>query len=49
MLWLAAIMLSALWLLGMVIAFPVGVFIHILLIIAIIVFLVTLLRKNWDT
>ena len=44
MLWLVAIILVALWLLGIVTAYTMGGFIHILLVIAIIVVLVRIIR-----
>jgi hypothetical protein len=44
MLWIIAVILIALWLLGIVTSFTLGGFIHILLIIAIIMILVRIIR-----
>lgn len=46
MLWLVAIILVALWLLGIVTTYTMGGFIHILLVVAIIVVLVRIIRGN---
>jgi len=44
MLWIIAVVLVALWLLGMISSVTIGGFIHILLIIAIIMILVRIIR-----
>jgi hypothetical protein len=44
MLWLIAVVLIALWLLGLVTAYTMGGFIHILLVIAVIVVLVRVIK-----
>ena len=44
MLWLIAVILLALWLLGIVSAYTMGGFIHILLVIAVIVVLVRIIK-----
>jgi uncharacterized protein DUF5670 len=44
MLWTIAVVLIALWLLGMVTAYTMGGFIHVLLVIAVIVTLVRLIQ-----
>lgn len=44
MLWTIAIILIALWLLGMISSYTLGGFIHILLVVAIIIVLVRLIR-----
>jgi hypothetical protein len=44
MLWTIAIVLIALWLLGLVTSYTMGGFIHVLLVIAIIVFLVNVIQ-----
>jgi hypothetical protein len=44
MLWTIAIILIALWLLGLVSAYTLGGFIHILLVIAVVVVLVRIIR-----
>ena len=44
MLWIIAVVLVALWLLGMISSVTIGGFIHILLIIAIILILVRIIR-----
>ena len=46
MLWLAAVILVALWLLGIVTSYTIGGFIHILLVVAIIVVLIRIIRGN---
>jgi hypothetical protein len=46
MLWLIATILIVLWLLGIVTAYTMGGFIHILLVVAIIVVLVRIIRGN---
>ena len=46
MLWLIATIFIALWLLGVVIAYTMGGFIHILLVVAIIVVLVRIIRGD---
>ncbi len=44
MLWIIAVVLVVLWLLGMVSAYTMGGFIHILLVVAVIVVLVRIIR-----
>ncbi len=44
MLWTIAIVLIALWILGLVTSYTMGGFIHVLLVIAIIVFLVNVIQ-----
>lgn len=44
MLWTIAIILIALWLLGMISSYTLGGFIHILLVVAVIIVLVRLIR-----
>ncbi|HCC23156.1 TPA: lmo0937 family membrane protein [Candidatus Falkowbacteria bacterium] len=44
MLWIIAVVLIALWLLGVVTSYTIGGFIHILLVVAIIVVLVRLIK-----
>lgn len=46
MLWLIAVILIVLWLMGIVTSYTLGGFIHILLVIAIIVVLVRIIRGN---
>jgi hypothetical protein len=46
MLWTIAVILIVLWLLGMVTAYTMGGFIHILLVIAVIVILIRIIRGN---
>lgn len=46
MLWIIATVLIALWLLGMVTAYTMGGFIHILLVIAVIVVLVRIIKGD---
>jgi len=46
MLWLIATILIVLWILGIVTAYTMGGFIHILLVVAIIVVLVRIVRGN---
>lgn len=46
MLWTIAIILIVLWLLGLVTAYTMGGFIHILLVVAVIVVLVRIIRGN---
>ncbi len=46
MLWTIAVILIALWLLGVVTSYTMGGFIHILLVVAVIVVLVRLIRGN---
>jgi hypothetical protein len=47
MLWIIAVVLIVLWLLGMITSTTIGGFIHVLLVIAVIVILVNLIRgKN---
>jgi hypothetical protein len=46
MLWLIAIILMVLWLLGIVTSYTMGGFIHILIVVAIIVVLVRIIRGN---
>jgi hypothetical protein len=46
MLWTIAIILTALWLLGLVTAYTLGGLIHVLLVIAVIIVLVKIIRKR---
>ncbi len=46
MLWIIAVILVALWGLGMITSFTMGGFIHILLVIAVIVVLIRIIRGN---
>ncbi|MFA4884939.1 MAG: lmo0937 family membrane protein [Desulfotomaculaceae bacterium] len=46
MLWLVAIILIVLWLLGIVTAYTMGGFIHILLVVAVIVVLIRIIRGD---
>lgn len=46
MLWIIAVVLIALWLLGLVTSYTLGGFIHILLVIAVVVILVRIIRGN---
>ena len=46
MLWIIATVLSALWLLGLVTSYTMGGFIHVLLVVAIIVFLVNVIQAR---
>jgi hypothetical protein len=46
MLWLIAVILVVLWLLGIVTAYTMGGFIHILIVIAVIVVLVRIIKGN---
>ena len=48
MLWTIAVVMLALWLLGMVSAYPMGGFIHVLLVVAVVVVAVQLIqgRRN---
>ncbi|MBW6513268.1 MAG: lmo0937 family membrane protein [Candidatus Syntrophosphaera sp.] len=46
MLWIIAVVLVALWLLGLLTSYTLGGFIHILLVIAVIVILVRIIRGN---
>lgn len=45
MLWTISVVLIILWLLGVVTSYTIGGFIHILLVIAIILFLVKIIKK----
>jgi hypothetical protein len=46
MLWIIATVLIALWLLGLVTSYTMGGFIHVLLVVAIIVFLVNVIQAR---
>jgi len=46
MLWTIAVILIVLWLLGLVSSYTMGGFIHILLVVAIIVFLVGIIQRR---
>ena len=46
MLWTIAVILIALWLLGIITSFTIGGFIHVLLVIAIIVILIRIIKGN---
>jgi hypothetical protein len=46
MLWMIAIVLIVLWLLGIITTYTIGGFIHILLVVAVIVVLVRIIKGN---
>ena len=46
MLWTIAVILLALWVLGMLTSFTLGGFIHVLIVVAVIVVIVNLLRRR---
>jgi hypothetical protein len=46
MLWIIAVVLIALWLLGLVTSTTIGGFIHILIVVAVILVLVRIIRKK---